>query len=93
MVGAMPTTKSEPSKSRMSIYVSEANRRRLARIPRGKKTLLVNQALAQVLTDLEKQENFDVFLKKINEIKPVAASKSSEEMVRELRETGTIILT
>ena len=74
----------------MSIYISEDNRKRLDRVPRGQKTKLVNQALSQVLTALENSENFDAFLGKIRSIKPVAASKSSEAMTRELRKTGAI---
>ena len=73
----------------MSIYISEANKKRLARIPRGRKTSLVNEALARLLTELEKQEGCDVS-RKIREITPVTTSKTSEEMVKELRETGTI---
>lgn len=88
MVGAMP----EAAKSRMSIYISEANRRRLARVPRGMKTEIVNEALARVLTDLERRENFDAFLEKIRNIPRVSAPARSEEMVRRLRETGEITL-
>ncbi len=86
----MRSAKGEASKSHMLIYISEANRKRLARIPRGRKTSLVNEALARLLTELEKQEGFETFLRKIREITPVTTSKTSEEMVKELRETGTI---
>lgn len=86
----MTATKSDAAKSRMSIYISDANRKRLDRVPRGQKTQLVNQALEQVLSNLERQENFNTFLKTIKALKPVAVSKSGAEMLHELRETGTI---
>ena len=86
----MSVAKRKPAMSRMSIYISEENRRRLDAIPRGEKTELVNKALDGVLGDLEKKRNFDKFLDQIRSIKPVRMRKSSEEMLRELRETGTI---
>ena len=79
------------AKSRMSIYISAENQRRLARIPKGEKTTLINDALSQALTAIEKEEKFDAFLKAVRSIKRVKATKSSEEMVRELRETGAIV--
>jgi hypothetical protein len=82
--------KSAP-KVRMSIYISAENQRRLARVPKGMKTTLVNDALSLALTTMEREENFDAFLKSVRAIKRVKAAKSSEEMVRELRETGAIV--
>ena len=76
--------------SRMSIYISEENRRRLDEVPRGEKTELVNRALDGVLSDLEKQRNFDKFLEMARNFPRVKANKSVEEMLRELRETGNI---
>ena len=86
----MSVAKRKPAMSRMSIYISEENRRRLDSIPRGEKTELVNKALDGVLGDLEKKRNFGKFLDHVRSIKPVKMRKSSEEMLRELRETGTI---
>lgn len=80
--------KSEP-KARMSIYLSAENRKRLAGVPRGLKTTLINDALERVLTEIEKKENFDSFLGAVRSIQPVKSQRSSEEMVRSLRETGT----
>jgi hypothetical protein len=92
MVKKMSLARKAAPKARMSIYVSEENRKRLARIPKGLKTTLVNDALSQALTTMEKQDNFGNFLDAVREIKRVKISKSSEEMVRELRKTGSVIL-
>ena len=86
----MPVTKTEAPMSRMSIYISEPNRRRLAKVPRGKKTELVNKALEDVLSAMERREHFDAFLDDVRNIKRVRTAKSSTEMIRELRETGAI---
>ena len=86
----MSVAKRKPAMSRMSIYISEENRRRLDAIPRGEKTKLVNNALDGILSDLEKQRNFDKFLDEVRSIKPVKMRKSTEDMLRELRKTGTI---
>ncbi len=80
----------KPAMSRMSIYISEENRRRLDAVPRGEKTELVNKALDGVLSDLEKRRNFDAFLEMARNFPRVKAKKSVEEMLRELRETGDI---
>ena len=85
----MSLAKRSPAKSRMSIYISAENQRRLARIPKGEKTTLINDALTQALTAIEKRENFDRFLESVRSVKPVKMSASSEEMVRRLRETGS----
>jgi hypothetical protein len=86
----MSVAKRKSAMLRMSIYISEENRRRLADVPRGEKTELVNKALDGVLSDLEKKRNFDDFLEMVRQIKPVKMRKSSEQMIRELRETGRI---
>ena len=86
----MPAPKSEAPMSRMSIYITEPNRRRLAAIPRGQKTELVNEALDKVLSDIEKRKNFDKFLEDARNFPRVKYKKSSEEMIREVRETGDI---
>ncbi len=82
--------RSKTDKIRMSIYVTEANRRRLARIPRGRKTEIVNEALEQVLMAMEQRAGFQRFLKKAKAIQPVKAAKSSQELVRDLRDTGAV---
>ncbi len=84
----MPVSKPEAPMSRMSIYISEPNRRRLAKIPRGQKTELVNRALDDALVAIERRENFDAFMAEVKAIKRVRTAKSSTEMLKELRETG-----
>ena len=86
----MPAPKREPAMTRMSIYISETNRRRLDAIPRGEKTDLVNKALDAALGEIERQKNFGEFLEMAHNFPRVKARKSSEEMIRELRETGDI---
>ena len=86
----MPAPKREPAMTRMSIYISEINRRRLEAIPRGEKTELVNNALDTALGEIERRKNFGEFMEMVKAIKPVKMRKSSEDMIRELRETGTI---
>jgi hypothetical protein len=85
---AMPISKPEAPMSRMSIYISEPNRRRLAKVPRGQKTELVNKALEDALVSMEQRENFDSFMDEVKAIKRVRTAKSSTEMLKELRETG-----
>ena len=84
----MPAPKPETPMSRMSIYISEPNRRRLAKIPRGQKTELVNRALEDALVAMERRENFDSFMDEVKKIKRVRTAKSTTEMLKELRETG-----
>jgi hypothetical protein len=91
MVTGMSLAKKTDPKTRMSIYVSADNQRRLSRVPKGEKTTLINDALARALTEMEKQEKFGEFLETVQSIKRVKAAKSSEEMVRELRESGATL--
>jgi hypothetical protein len=86
----MTLARKSESKARMSIYISAENRKRLAKVPKGLKTTLINDALSQVLTSMEKQVNFDSFLESVRSIQPVKVPKSSEEMVRALRKAGSI---
>lgn len=82
----MAIAKKTAPKARMSIYITAENQRRLARIPRGVKTTLINDALATALADIERQEKFGEFLETVRSIKRVKTELSSEEMVRALRE-------
>jgi hypothetical protein len=84
----MPVSKQQSPMSRMSIYISEPNRRRLAQIPRGQRTDLVNKALEDALVAMERRENFDVFMAGVKVIKRVRTEKSSTEMLNELRGSG-----
>lgn len=76
----------EPNKIRTTLYLTQENKRRLDRIPRGQKTALMNKAIANALIELERQENAQKFLTLIATIQPVKTTYSSEEMVRMLRE-------
>ncbi len=84
----MLVSKPEAPMSRMSIYISEPNRRRLAKVPRGQKTELINKALEDALVSMERRENFDSFMDAVKAIKRVRTAKSSTVMLKELRETG-----
>lgn len=76
----------EQGKIRTTLYLTQENKKRLDRIPRGQKTALMNKAIADALTELERQENAQKFLKMLATIKPVKTAYSSEEMVKMLRE-------
>jgi hypothetical protein len=91
MVIEMALARKAEAKARMSIYINAENRTRLAKVPKGLKTALINDALSQVLTAMEQQDKFDNFLDTVRSIQPVKASKSSEEMIRALRESGSVI--
>lgn len=80
------TTEVGQSKIRTTLYLTQENRKRLDRIPRGQKTDLMNKAIAKVLEELEREENAQKFIKMLATIEPVKAKYSSEEMVRMLRE-------
>lgn len=82
---AIETSKEEP-KVRMSFYVTKRNSTRLRSIPRGQKSKLVNQALSEVLSTIEKKNKMSSFLSKIEKLTPVKSEKTSEELVRELRQ-------
>jgi len=82
----MQTTSTGQDKVRTTLYLTQENRARLNRIPRGKKTELMNKAIANALEELEREENSKKFLEMIAEIEPVKPKYSSEEMVRMLRE-------
>lgn len=74
------------SKIRTTLYLTQKNRERLDLIPRGKKTALMNKAIANALDYLEREENSQKFISMIQQIEPVTADYSSEEMVRLIRE-------
>ena len=79
-------TAPEQGKVRMTLYLTQENRERLDRIPRGQKTALMNKAIANALEEIEREENGQKFLKMLDSIKPVKSEYSSEQMVRMLRE-------
>jgi len=80
------TIEAGQSKIRTTLYLTQDNRKKLDRIPRGQKTDLMNRAIAKVLEELEREENANQFLNMLANIKPVKADYSSVEMVRMLRE-------
>lgn len=80
------TTTPKQGKIRTTLYLTQENRERLERIPRGQKTDLMNKAIASILEELEREENAKQFINMISSIEPVKAKYSSEEMVRMLRE-------
>ena len=73
-------------KVRTTLYLTQENKQGLDRIPRGQKTALMNRAIAHALKELEQKENNKKFLNIISHIEPVKTNKSSEDMVRLLRE-------
>ncbi|NOS88934.1 MAG: hypothetical protein HOP34_10430 [Methylococcaceae bacterium] len=79
-------TAPEQGKVRTTLYLTQENRERLDRIPRGKKTALMNKAIAAALEEIEREENAQKFLKMLETIQPVKTELSSEQMVRMLRE-------
>lgn len=79
-------TAPEQGKVRMTLYLTQENKERLDRIPRGQKTDLMNKAIANALEEIEREENGQKFLKMLASIKPVKSEYSSEQMVRMLRE-------
>jgi len=79
-----PETKAE-KKYRTTFYLTEENKVLLDRVPRGKKTSLINQALSELLKGMEKEKNKQKLFNMIKEIEPVAYEQSSVEMVRTLR--------
>jgi hypothetical protein len=91
MVIEMARARKPEAKARISIDLSAENRKRLASVPKGLKTTLINDALSQVLTAIERRESFDSFLDSVRSIQPVKVSKTSEEMVRALRESGSVM--
>ena len=74
------------SKIRTTLYLTKENRSRLDLIPKGKRTELMNNAIAKALKDLEAEQNGNKLMEMIASIKPVSTQYSSEEMVRLLRE-------
>ncbi len=68
------------------MYLTQENRERLDRIPRGQKTALMNKAIANALEEIEREENVQKFLQMLSDIQPVKTEHSSEHMVRMLRE-------
>ncbi|ASF45376.1 hypothetical protein [Methylovulum psychrotolerans] len=79
-------TAPEQGKVRTTLYLTQENRERLDRIPRGQKTALMNKAIANALEEIEREENAQKFLKMLATIQPVKTEYSSEQMVRMLRE-------
>jgi hypothetical protein len=79
-------TTPEQGKVRTTLYLTQENRERLDRIPRGQKTALMNKAIANALEELEREENAQKFLNMLAAIQPVKTDYSSEHMVRMLRE-------
>ena len=77
-------TAPEQGKVRMTLYLTQENRERLDRIPRGQKTALMNKAIANALEEIEREENGQKFLKMLASIKPVKSEYSSEGKEQEL---------
>lgn len=74
------------TKHRTTFYLTEENKKMLDEIPRGEKTILVNQALSTLLKKMKKEKNNKKFVQMIQNIEPVETEHTSEEMVRALRE-------
>lgn len=70
----------------MSFYVTKRNSSLLRSIPRGQKSKLVNEALSEVLSTIEKKKKMNAFLAKVGKLTPIKSEKTSEELVRELRQ-------
>ena len=79
------STQAEP-KYRTTFYLTEENKRLLDHIPRGKKTVLINQALSRLLTEMEKEKDRNKLVKMIADIEPVASKHSTEEIITALRD-------
>ncbi|WP_428356205.1 hypothetical protein [Methyloprofundus sp.] len=85
-IGVMKnTSNSGADKVRTTLYLTQENKQGLDQIPRGKKTALMNRAIAHALKELDKKENNIKFIEMISEIEPVNSEVSSEVMVQQLR--------
>jgi uncharacterized protein YerC len=73
------------NKIRMTVYLTQENKKRLDRIPREQKTALINKAIANTFAEYEREEAMQNFLNTLATIKPVKTVYSSEAMVRMLR--------
>jgi len=73
------------SKYRTTFYLTKENKEMLDQIPRGKKTVLVNEALSAMLNKIKKRENNKKFVGMIKGIEPVETQYSSEQIIRMIR--------
>jgi len=73
------------SKYRTTFYLTKENKAMLDQIPRGKKTVLVNEALSVMLKKIKKRENNKKFVEMIKGIEPVETQYSSEQIIRMIR--------
>jgi DNA-binding MarR family transcriptional regulator len=80
------TTQPEHNKIRTTLYLTPENKQGLDR----KKTALMNRAIADALKTLEKKENAQQFIDMLTEIDPVPTELSSEDMIRQLRQSKEI---
>jgi hypothetical protein len=76
---------STETKYRTTFYLTEENKQLLDQIPRGKKTVLINEALSLLLKKIEREKDSKRLMKMIDDITPVPSKRSSEEMVSALR--------
>ena len=82
----MITTKeTSQTKIRTTLYLTKENKRLLDGIPRGKKTELMNKAIANAFAELEREKNSKNFVEKMAAIQPVVSEYSAVDMVNMLR--------
>ncbi len=82
----MSVVQKESNAIRTTLYLTQSNKQWLERQPRGKRTEIVNKAIAKVQEEKEAETKKQDLLKFMKNIKPVKSLIPSEEMMRMIRD-------
>ena len=85
LLSNMKTLTENVTKSRTTLFLTPENKQKLGLIPRGKRTTLINKAIAIFLAEMEKEEKNKELMQIIENIVPVEPKYSSVEATRALR--------
>lgn len=74
------------AKFKTTLYLTESNRRRLDKLNRGNRTKLINQAIAEKLEEIEKENAKEKLLKSLKNRKTTPSNGvSTQGALREIR--------
>jgi len=88
----MTISTNKDRKIRTTLYLTLENKKRLERIPRGKRTLVINQAIAHTLKQMDRQETKKSLLKALNNIQPIQSHEPVEKTIRNARQERLVQL-
>jgi len=80
------TVEQNPAKFKTTLYLTESNRKQLEQFTRGSRTKLINQAIAEKLAELQKEDNKLKILASLKNRKTTPSNGTpTEEALQEIR--------